>query len=138
MTIWWHASKKQQFAAWIYHSLNRVKSVLRKQIVFPTSSTARSLKDFEHEFMVHLKPFLDTGSKLIVCADFVFDLFTGDKDFLNFMTLNLKCEQIGTKKKPYDHSSNSLVVKLKLLRHIGLITKLFIALLKSDTWAQVY
>lgn len=98
MTIWWHASKKQQFAAWIYHSLNRVKSVLRKQIVFPTRSTARSLKDFEHEFMVHLKPFLDTGSKLIVCADFIFDLFTGDKDFLNFMTLNLKCEQIGTKK----------------------------------------
>lgn len=109
---------------------------MRKQIVFPTRSTARSLKDFEHEFMVHLKPFLDTGSKLIVCADFVFDLFTGDKDFLNFMTLNLKCEQIGTKKKNLmmqDHSSNSLVVKLKLLRHIGLITKLFIALLKSDT-----
>lgn len=108
---------------------------MRKQIVFPTSSTARSLKGFEHEFMVHLKPFLDTGSKLIVCADFVFDLFTGDKDFLNFMTLNLKYEQIGTKKNlmMQDHSSNSLVVKLKLLRHIGLITKLFIALLKSDT-----
>lgn len=106
MAIWWHAFKKQQFAAWIYHSLNRVKSVLRKQIVFPTRSTARSLKDFEHEFMVHLKPFLDTGSKLIVCADFIFDLFTGDKDFLNFMTLNLKCEQIGTKKKlmMQDHS----------------------------------
>lgn len=114
---------------------------MRKQIVFPTRSTARSLKDFEHEFMVHLKPFLDTGSKLIVCADFIFDLFTGDKDFLNFMTLNLKCEQIGTKKKTtYDAGSqldliftNSLIVKLKLLRHIGLITKLFIALLKSDT-----
>lgn len=78
---------------------------MRKQIVFPTSSTARSLKGFEHEFMVHLKPFLDTGSKLIVCADFIFDLFTGDKDFLNFMTLNLKCEQIGTKKKPCDAGS---------------------------------
>lgn len=113
---------------------------MRKQIVFPTRSTARSLKDFEHEFMVHLKPFLDTGSKLIVCADFIFNLFTGDKDCLNFMTLNLKCEQIGRKKKTYDAGSqldliftNSLILKLKLLRHIGLITRLFIALLKSDT-----
>lgn len=42
--------------------------------------------------MVYLKFFLDIGSKLIVCVDFVFDLFIGDKDFFNFMMLNLKCE----------------------------------------------
>lgn len=63
-----------------------------------------SLKDFEHEIMMHLKPFVDAEKKLIVFGDFNFDLFKGHKDFLNFMKLNLKCEQIVTK-QTYDSGS---------------------------------
>lgn len=66
-------------------------------LVFFNKFPARSLYDFKHEFMVHLKPFVDTDRKLIFFRDFNFELFTVYNDFLNFMKLNLKYEQIVTK-----------------------------------------
>lgn len=74
------------------------------QIIVLYKFPACSFKEFEREVMLHLKPFVDTEKKLIILGDFNFDLFTGHKEFLNFMNLNLKCTQLV---KKVTHESGS-------------------------------
>lgn len=81
-----------------FRDLGEVKIVVLYK--FP----ACSFKEFEREVMLHLKPFVDTEKKLIILGDFNFDLFTGHKEFLNFMNLNLKCTQLV---KKVTHESGS-------------------------------
>lgn len=81
-----------------FRDLGEVKIVVLYK--FP----ACSFKEFEREVMLHLKPFVDTEKKLIILGDFNFDLFTGHKEFLNFMKLNLTCPQLV---KKVTHESGS-------------------------------